>query len=346
MKAAILYKPREKIEIRDVEVPKPKSLEVLVKVTSAGLCHTDVHIWEGHYGPIRIEERGVKFPLIMGHEIAGIVEEIGTEVSKFKKGDKVLVYPWIGDGTCSVCISGDENLCPSLRPLGILQPGGFAEYTLVPNFKYLVPADDLDLDYLAPLVCSGITAYNAVKKANLKPDERLLIIGAGGLGLMAVQLAKALFKPEVIVADIRESSLEEAERLGADYTINATKANLVEEVKRFTNGQGVHTVIDFVNTSDTSLMGFSCLRRGGKMILVGLHGEYSKFVLPLIPLRAISIIGVYTGNLKDLAEVVSLQKKGIIKTIIQRRRLLEINEAIRDLREGKVTGRIVLKPEL
>jgi len=343
MRAAVLRKPMD-IGMEEVEVPKPSGLEVLLRVESVGLCHTDVHIWEGFYGPIRIEERGVRFPLIMGHEIAGRVEELGDGVKDFRKGDRVVVYPWIGDGTCAACLSGNENLCCSLKPLGILQPGGYAEYVLVPNYRYLIPIRDLDPDQACSMACAGITAYSAVKKADVKPDETLVLIGIGGLGHIALQIAKAALNPRIIAVDVREKALELAEKMGADYTVNASKVSMVDEIKKLTNGLGAEAVIDFVNTTETSLQGFDSLRRGGRLVLVGLHGYYSKFILPLIPLKAAKVIGSYTGSLKDLVEVLKLLGRGIIKLTVTRRRLSEVDELLRDVRDGKMVGRVVMKP--
>jgi propanol-preferring alcohol dehydrogenase len=343
MRAAVLRKPMD-IRMEEVEVPKPRGPEVLLRVEAVGLCHTDVHIWEGHYGPISITERGVKFPLIMGHEIAGKVEELGEDAKGFKKGDRAVVYPWIGEGTCAACLSGNEHLCYSLKPLGILQPGGYAEYVLVPSYRYLIPIKDLDPYQACPMPCAGITAYSAVKKANVKPDENLVLIGIGGLGHIALQIAKATLNPKIIAVDVREESLELAEKLGADYVVNASKVNMVDEVKRLTNGLGAEAVIDFVNTTETSLQGFDSLRRGGRLVLVGLHGHYSKFILPLIPLKATQIFGSYTGSLKDLVEVLKLLDRGIIKLTIMKKNLSEVNQLLKDVRDGKIIGRIVMKP--
>ncbi len=149
MKAARIIKTKEPLEIKNVNIPKPKSDQVLVKVESAGVCHSDLHLWEGGYaGPqgvfMKVEDRGVKFPLTPGHEVAGTIDEIGESVTGFSKGDKVLVYPWIGEGTCPACRVGEENVCDSPRSLGIYQDGGYSEMVLVPSYKYLVKLRGLD----------------------------------------------------------------------------------------------------------------------------------------------------------------------------------------------------------
>ncbi len=192
MKAARIIKTNEPLEIKEVNIPKPKSDQVLVKVESAGVCHSDLHLWEGGYaGPqgvfMKVEDRGVKFPLTPGHEVAGTIDEIGESVTGFSKGDKVLVYPWIGEGTCPACRIGEENICDSPRSLGIYQDGGYSEMVLVPSHKYLVKLHGLDLNSSASLACSGLTAYTAVKRAESHPGQTVIVVGAGGLGLMAVR---------------------------------------------------------------------------------------------------------------------------------------------------------------
>ena len=184
MKAARIIKTKEPLEIKDVGVPKPKNDQVLVRVESAGVCHSDLHLWEGGYaGPqgvfMKVEDRGVKFPLTPGHEVAGTIEEVGESVTGFSNGDRVLVYPWIGEGTCPACRVGEENVCDSPRSLGVYQDGGYSEMVLVPSHKYLVKLQGLDPNPAASLACSGLTAYTAVKKASAQAGDTLVIIGAG-----------------------------------------------------------------------------------------------------------------------------------------------------------------------
>ena len=199
MKAARIVNVNEPLQIQELQTPKPKGSQILIKVQSSGVCHSDVHVWEGYYEgiggqPLKTTDRGVKYPLTPGHEIAGIVDSLGEQVEGFSKNEKVLVYPWIGEGMCPACRIGEENLCDKPRSLGIYNDGGYAEYVLVPNYKYLVKIgdDDMDTDTSAPLSCAGLTAYGAVKNANLKPDDNVVIVGTGGLGLMSIQLVRAV----------------------------------------------------------------------------------------------------------------------------------------------------------
>src|SRR5256712_12043670 len=171
---------------------------------------------------MKTTDRGVKYPLTPGHEIAGVVESMGEEVEGFAKNEKVLVYPWIGEGLCPACRIGEENLCDKPRSLGVYMNGGYAEYVLIPSYKYLVKiSDGMDIDASATLSCSALTAYGAVKNANLKPDDNVVIVGAGGLGLMAIQLAKAVTGARIIAMDLDDKKLEFAKKEGADTTVNS-----------------------------------------------------------------------------------------------------------------------------
>src|SRR6476660_9566266 len=214
MRAARIVKPKEALEVQELETPKPKGSQVLVKVLSSGVCHSDIHLWEGGYeGPggtfLKTTDRGVRYPLTPGHEIAGTIEEMGSEArDEFQKNEAVLVYPWIGEGLCPACRLGEENLCDKPRSIGIYQDGGYAEYVLVPSYRYLVKiGNDMDMDSTAPLSCAGLTAYGAIKNANLKPDDNVVIVGTGGLGLMAIQLVRAVTGANIIAMDLDDQKL-------------------------------------------------------------------------------------------------------------------------------------------
>ncbi len=350
MKVARILKTNEPLKVENIDTPKPKGDQVLVKVESAGVCHSDLHLWEGGYaGPrgvfMKVEDRGVKFPLTPGHEIAGSIADLGESVKGFQKGERVLVYPWIGEGSCPACRAGEENVCDAPQSLGVYQDGGYGEYALVPNFKYLVKLGDFDPNAAASLACSGLTAYTAVKKAAVKDGETLVIVGAGGLGLMAVQIAKAVTGARVAVVDIGEKNLEEAKKLGADHTINSGSADPVQAVKDLTKGLGAEAVIDFVNNTKTAPNTFNMLRKRGKMIMVGLFGGSMELNLPLVPLRAFTLTGAYTGKYADLVELVELAKKGKVQSIVSRKFTLdEANTALEELKARKIVGRAVINP--
>ena len=351
MKAARIVTVKEPLQIQQLESPKPRGVEALVRVISSGVCHSDIHLWEGGYEGLdgqflKTTDRGVRYPLTPGHEIAGIVEAAGERAEGFSKGDKVIVFPWIGDGICPACRAGEENLCDKPRSLGVYTEGGYAEYVLVPSYKYLIKiGDGLDVDVAAILSCSALTAYTAVKNASLRPDENVVVVGAGGLGLMAIQVVKSLTGARVIAMDIDDGKLQVAKNNGADMVINSKNDDPVKSVMELTDKLGADSVIDFVNASKTVETDMQMLRRRAKVVLVGLYGGELKLNLVSMPTRAYRLIGSYTGNLRDLTELVSLTERGVIKPIVSHKfKLEQATEALTMLKDGKITGRGVLKP--
>jgi propanol-preferring alcohol dehydrogenase len=351
MKAARIIEVNEPLRVQELQTPKPKGSQTLIKVQSTGVCHSDVHVWEGYYEgiggrPLKTTDRGVKYPLTPGHEIAGIVDSLGEEVEGFSKNEKVLVYPWIGEGMCPACRIGEENLCDKPRSLGIYTDGGYAEYVLVPNYKYLVKIrHDMNTDTSAPLSCAGLTAYGAVKNANLKPNDNVVIVGTGGLGLMAIQLAKAVTAARIIAMDLDDKKLEVAKKEGADIIVNSKKEDSVKAVMELTDKLGADAVIDFVNASKTVETDMQFLRRRARLVLVGLFGGELRLSLVTMPTRAYRLIGSYTGTLSELVELVSLAERDVIKPVVSNRfKLDQAGEALQMLKDGKLVGRGVINP--
>jgi len=351
MEAARIIQPNESLQIQQLETPKPKGSQVLVKVNSSGVCHSDIHLWQGGYeGPggqfLKTTDRGVKYPLTPGHEIAGTVESMGEEAEGFSKNQNVIVFPWIGEGLCPACRIGQENLCDKPRSLGIYTDGGYAEYVLVPSYKYLVKLDeDMDLDASATLSCSALTAYGAVRNAVLNPYDNLVVVGAGGLGLMAMQLAKSITGAKIIAMDLDDNKLDVAKKNGADNTINSKKEDPVKAIMELTDKMGADAIIDFVNASKTVETDMQLLRRRGKLVLVGLFGGELKLSLVSMPTRAYKIIGSYTGSISEMVELVSLAKRGVIKPVVSERfKLNQATEALTKLKDGKIIGRGIINP--
>jgi alcohol dehydrogenase, propanol-preferring len=351
MEAAQIIQPNESLQIQRLETPKPKGSQVLVKVNSSGVCHSDIHLWQGGYeGPggqfLKTTDRGVKYPLTPGHEIAGTVESMGDEAEGFSKDQTVIVFPWIGEGLCPACRIGQENLCDKPRSLGIYTNGGYAEYVLIPSYKYLVKLDeDMDLDASATLSCSALTAYGAVRNAVLNPYDNLVVVGAGGLGLMAIQLAKSITGAKIIAMDLDDNKLGVAKKNGADITINSKKEDPIKAIMELTDKMGADAIIDFVNASKTVETDMQLLRRRGKLVLVGLFGGELKLSLVSMPTRAYKIIGSYTGSISEMVELVSLAKRGVIKPVVSERfKLNQATEALTMLKDGKIVGRGVINP--
>ena len=349
MKSAQIIEPNKPLQINEIVLPNPNGNQVIIRVKSTGVCHSDLHLWEGGYdtgdGFMKVTDRGVKFPVTPGHEVVGTVEQIGDSVEGVNIGDLVLIYPWIGCEQCPICENGDTNLCESPKSLGVFQNGGYAEYVLVPDSKFLAKINNLDPDAAASLACSGLTAFTAIKKALVNKPENILIVGAGGLGLMGVQIAKALTNSNIICADLDDEKLNSAKKLGATHIVNTKEPDAIKEIMSICNEKGVDSIIDFVNAPPTVKMNLSIIRKRGNMVLVGLFGGSVDLSLVSIPLKAITIQGAYTGNYNDMIELIQLAESGVINPIVSKHYTLdEANTALEDLKNRKIIGRAVINP--
>ena len=327
-----------------LETPKPQGTEVLVRVTRSGVCHSDLHIWEGFFdlgGGRRfyVKERGCVPPFTLGHEPFGIVEAVGPKVPKSLVGKKRLVHPWIGCGACAICKAGQDNYCISGRRIpGVTRPGAYSTHVLIPHPKYLVDATGIDEAFAATLACSGVTAYSATAKLPpLAPKDRVAIIGCGGVGMAGIAVLRAKGVKNIVACDIDEAKLAAAKKLGAKETVNTRSPDAAQRL------QGIAAAADFVGAPATAALGLAALRKGGRYVLCGLFGGELTHPLPPIALRAIGIVGSYVGNLQELREVVALAKKKKIRpTPIEVRPAAQASAALQDLKEGRVVGRVVL----
>ncbi len=338
------------LEMRDGAIPEPKDGEVLVRVTGAGVCHSDIHIWEGYYDlgggkKLSLKDRGVALPLTMGHEIAGEIVKAGPKATSATIGASVVVYPWIGCGECSVCKAGDENICLKLRSLGVFQDGGYARYVIVPKAEYCVDIAGLDAAEAAPLACSGVTTYSALKKFGTRiQHEPVVIMGAGGLGHMALKILAAMGGKGAIMVDIDKTKREAAVKAGALSAIDGSAADAAQQIVAATGG-GPRMVLDLVGAASTVNLALAAATRGTEIVVVGLYGGEINVSVPLFPMRPLAIRGSYVGNLAELTEIVGLAKSGKLKMVdVTRRPLDEANAALMDLKHGKVVGRVVLVP--
>jgi alcohol dehydrogenase/propanol-preferring alcohol dehydrogenase len=340
----------------DQPTPQPMGTQVLVKVKAAGVCHSDLHIWEGGYDlghgrkPLSLKDRGVSLPRTMGHETVGEIVAFGPDVKEADKGDlKVgtvaLAYPWLGCGKCATCLAGEENMCV-VKPnaLGVYCDGGYADHMTVPHPKYLIDLKGLDPVTAAPYACSGVTTYSALKKVEKDLNTPIVIFGAGGLGLMALSLLKAMGGKGAIVVDIDARKREAAEQAGALATVDGKAPDALEQLTKKA-GEPIRAAIDLVGNAATSQLGFDCLTKGGKLVIVGLFGGGAPWALPLIPIKAITIQGSYVGNLRETQELLDLVRAKKIPPIpVTPMPLAKANDALVDLQKGRLVGRAVLVP--
>ena len=340
----------------DQPTPQPSGTQVLIKVKAAGVCHSDLHIWEGGYDlghgrkPLSLKDRGVSLPRTMGHETAGEIVAFGPDVAAsdkgaLKVGDVALVYPWLGCGKCPTCLAGEENMC-AVKPnaLGVYCDGGYADYMIVPNAKYLLDLKGLDPLTAAPYACSGVTTYSALKKVEKDLNTPIVVIGAGGLGLMLLSLLKAMGGKGAIVVDIDAKKRQAAEAAGALGAVDGKASDALEQLQKKAGGP-IRAVIDLVGSAQTTQLGFDCLTKGGKLIIVGLFGGGATFPLPLIPIKAVTIQGSYVGNLRETKELLDLVRTKKIPPIpVTPLPLSKANDALHDLQKGKLVGRAVLTP--
>jgi D-arabinose 1-dehydrogenase-like Zn-dependent alcohol dehydrogenase len=317
---------------------------------AAGVCHSDLHIWDGYYEigggkKLMLADRGIKLPLTMGHENVGEVVALGPDAKGVKVGDVRLVNPWMGCGECKVCQRGDENLCLKSNNLGVFSNGGYSTHLLIRNPRHLFDIGNLTPEQAAPLACSGVTAYSALKKiADTIKDESVVIIGAGGVGLMGVTLAKKMGAKDIVIVDIDAGKRDAGLKAGATKAIDGGGDDAVKQIQAATGG-GAWAVIDFVGSSQTVKLAVDSIIKGGSVVVVGLFGGDVTVPTPYLPMRAMTLRGSYVGSQTDMAELLDLVKRtGMPAVPIKTRPLEDVNDTLNDLRAGKIVGRVVLTP--
>ncbi|HZC34810.1 MAG TPA: NAD(P)-dependent alcohol dehydrogenase [Chthoniobacterales bacterium] len=346
MKAAVLHQYDTKLENPDFvvweEIPEPKlkgETDVLVRIGGAGVCRTDLHVIEG----IWREKVDVKLPYVMGHENAGWIEEAGRGVEGFKKGDPVICHPLISNCTALARSGHDMHMEGSEFP-GISTNGGYAELlrtgvsSLIKLPQTLAPKD------VAPHADAGLTAYHVAKKAanHLKPGERVVVVGIGGLGHIGVQVLNAICAADIIAVDRSDMALGLAKECGAHYTVKADE-NQVEAVRALTDGKGAEAVIDFVGEGNSIANGLAMTRNNGAYYIVGYGGEIRISAIDMITTER-RIFGNLVGSYAELVELMELANRGKVNLATKQYKLNEANQALHDLHQGKVKGRAVLVP--
>jgi propanol-preferring alcohol dehydrogenase len=336
MKAAVLHEFKKPLEFQEVDRPKPGAGEVLVKVEACGVCHSDLHVADGDWPQlIPITKKN----LILGHEIAGRVVEKGPSVDQLEIGDRVGI-PWVHwtCGECDFCREGNENLCPKQQITGVTVDGGYAEFVKAPASHTLKLPDGLCFTDVAPLFCAGVTVYRALRHANIKPGQRLAVFGIGGLGHLAVQIAREL-GAIVTAIDISDEKLALARELGASKTLNVTAVNAVKELRR---EGGLHVALVASAAKAAYDTAFPCVRPGGMLLAVGLPSEPICFPPILMAASEVRIQASAVGTRQDLYDVLALAGAGKVRCRVSTRPLSEANQALDLLRKGQVSGRLVL----
>jgi len=338
MKAAILHDFKKPLSIEEVARPHPHTDEVLIQVEACGACHSDLHVADGDWTQLAAI---VKKPLILGHEIAGYVVEKGGAVRDLQIGDRVGV-PWLhwSCGECEFCREGNENLCGRQKITGVTVDGGYAEFVKAPATHALKIPDGLSGLEAAPLFCAGLTVCRALKSAGIVTGQRLAVFGIGGLGHLAVQFGRA-FGAEVIAIDISEEKLELGRCFGAAHTLNAATTDVAKQLRR---KGGVHVALVTSAAKAAYDAAFYCLRPTGTLLVVGLPAENICFPPILMAAGEVRVRASAVGTRQDLREVLAMAAAGKVRCQVVARPLVQANEALDQLRNGQVLGRIVLTP--
>jgi 2-desacetyl-2-hydroxyethyl bacteriochlorophyllide A dehydrogenase len=331
MKAARLHRPRRDLRIDRIQIPRIRVGEVLVDVRASGLCHSDLNYRDG-IAPV------ARLPITLGHEIAGVVAETGPRAKDVKEGNRVLVHYISSCGRCNYCRSGRENYCPKYQMIGKDIDGGFAEYARVPARSIVKLPESIPFEQGAIMGCAVPTAYHALRRGRVRPKETVVILGVGGLGMHAVQLAKRIFKAGKIIAVDRFAwKLDRAKYFGATDTVNAATGDALHSVQRFTNKELADVVLDFVGSVGTIQLGVNCVGKGGRLVLVGIGAK----LVQLSPYRTIigkemEIVGVDDHLKTELTQLVNFVRSGqldLSHSVTHRISLEDINSGFRILED-------------
>ncbi len=342
MRAARLHGYGQPLQIDDIPTPAPGPGQVLVAVRGAGFCHSDIHVIDGD---IRILP---KMPLVLGHENAGVVADVGPDVHGVRQGDAAAVFGGWGCGRCTLCITGHEQLCETPQWAGLsTHDGGYAEFLLVPHERYLVPLASLSPVQAAPLTDAALTPYRAIKKASafLEPDHHVLVIGLGGLGQYGVKLLTILTGCPIIVVDVSDAKRQLAREMGAAHVIDGKSPDAAAEIRELTKGRGVSASFDFVGSDATLDLAVRTTRALGKVTQIGLAGGSAR----LKPLDnshfEVQYEATLWGTIKELREVIALAESGRLTSIALEVAPLDcINDVYRRLKQGEIAGRAVIAP--
>ncbi len=334
MKAAVCHAFGKPLMIEEVPIPKPQPRQILIKVEACGVCHTDLHAISGDW-PVK-----PKLPFIPGHEGAGVVVALGSEVTTLKEGDRVGV-PWLHSacGHCDYCVSGWETLCKEQQNTGYSVNGAFAEYVIAdPNFVARLP-DAVDFAEIAPVLCAGVTVYKGLKETETKPGQWVVISGVGGLGHLAVQYAVAMGL-HVAAVDVDEMHLELVRKVGAEVVVNASQLDPVAFIqKEIGGGHGVLVTAPVLSAFQQAM---GMVRRGGTVALTGLPpGSFPLSIFDMV-LDRTTLRGSIVGTRLDLREALRFAGEGKVKAAVATEKVENINNVLDRMRQGRIAGRIAL----
>jgi propanol-preferring alcohol dehydrogenase len=338
MRALRYHGPKKPLRLEDVPTPDPGPGEVLVRVTAAGICHTELHFLSG------LLDLGIA-PLTLGHEIVGRIEKVGAGVPPQRAGERVIVYYYVGCGACPHCLRGDENLCDAMRAeYGFVSDGGFAEYVRAPARNAIPLPASLSDAAAAPIGCGVTTAVHACRIANVGLGDWAVVYGAGAVGYGLVQVAR-LRGARVIAVGHAPAKLDAAKALGAEHVVRAGAEDVAARVRELTGGRGADVVFELVATRETMAASAKALAKRGRLVFVG-YSEDSFTVHPIQLVVGEQVVTASVGNtLGELKEAVDLVASGRVKTVVDRTLPLErFEEGFAALRDGKLVGRAVLLP--
>jgi len=337
MQAAVLQEFGQPLSLQEVARPQPGPDDVLIQVEACGVCHSDLHVADGDQQPLKAV---TKPHLIPGHEVVGRVLEKGANVADLAVGDRVGVA-WLhaSCGECAPCREGRENLCRKALITGVMVDGGYAEYMVARGSHALRVPDSLTPEEAAPLFCAGLTVYRALKNAEVARGQKVAIFGIGGLGHLAVQIAKA-WGAEVVALDLDADKLELARRFGADQTLDAGNA---DDIKALRKQGGVHVAVVTSAAKAAYDTAFKCLRPAGVLSVVGLPAAPLTFpALSLVGLEA-RVVGSSVGTRDDMRAVLELAANGSLRCLTETQPLSEVNAVFDRMRRGRINGRVVLR---
>ena len=335
MRAAVISKFKDQLEIKELSVPEVGNKDVLVKIQACGVCHTDLHACHGDW-PVKPQ-----LPLVPGHEGVGEIVSLGADVKHLKIGDRVGI-PWLYSacGQCEYCLRGRETLCLEQQNCGYSVNGSFAQFCLADGDYVVKVPDGLSAIEAAPLFCAGVTSYKALKESGVKAGEWVAIYGVGGLGHLAIQYAKALGM-KVIAVDTGTEKLALAKELGAAYTLDYQTQDCAQQIQQLVGG--AHGVVCTAVSKEAFEASFHSLRRGATFVLVGLPAETISLPIFDTVLKGIKVVGSIVGTRQDLQECLAFAADGLIKAIVEVRSLEEINQIFTEMENAEITGRIVIE---